>query len=127
LTEKQKRFAKEYAKSLNGTQAYKKVYGSTEKTARTNAAKLLANTCIKKEVDKTKEKFNRKFTMTAEGVLTRIEDMAEDDNNPSGVRIKALELLGKHFSLLTDRVDLTNSDGNLKPVVNIYMPANDRK
>lgn len=61
---------------MNGTDAYMTVYPKASyDTARANAAKLLANTSIKAEIDRRlKEK-----QMSADEVLARLSDMARAD------------------------------------------------
>ena len=39
-------------------------------------------------------------------------------------RLKALELLGRHLAMFTDKTDHSNKDGSLRPVVNINIPDN---
>jgi phage terminase small subunit len=37
-------------------------------------------------------------------------------------KMKAIELLGKYNKMFTDQVEVTNPDGKLQPLVNIYLP-----
>lgn len=42
-------------------------------------------------------------------------------------KMRALEMLGRYHKIFTDKVDLTNSDGSLRPVVNLIIPSNGRE
>ena len=64
LTEKQKRFADEYIKSGNATQAAIKA-GYSQKYANTNVSKLLQNTTIKSYIDERMEVIASNRIMTA--------------------------------------------------------------
>lgn len=77
LSNKHQDFINEYfLQKMNGTDAYMTVYPKASyDTARANAAKLLANTSIKAEIDRRlKEK-----QMSADEVLARLSDMARAD------------------------------------------------
>lgn len=51
LTDKQRLFCVAYAKCMNATKAYQKVYECTYETAMVNGCKLLRNTKIKEQID----------------------------------------------------------------------------
>lgn len=42
-------------------------------------------------------------------------------------KLKALELLGRHLGMFSDKLDLSNKDGSLRPIVNINIPDNNTK
>lgn len=42
-------------------------------------------------------------------------------------KIKALELLGKYHKIFADKVEHSNPDGSLRPIVNINIPSNGRE
>jgi len=42
-------------------------------------------------------------------------------------KMRALEMLGRYHKIFTDKVDLSNSDGSLRPIVNIMIPSNGRE
>ena len=116
--------ADEYIISLNATQSYLKAYPNvTEDTARTNGCKLLANTNIKKYIDKRlaskederimkQDEILMLLTAIARGEAT--EQTLKGDGNgfqilvDKGVgakdRLKALELLGKRYGTFADKV-----------------------
>lgn len=131
MTEKQKRFCDEYLIDLNGTRAYKAAYPSVKKdmTAAVNASKMLRNTKVKAYIDEQLQKIRTAKTAEAQEVMEyltsvmRGESVAEivvvegtGDGCSSAARmvkhpdekerLKAAELLGKRYSLFTDKVDV---------------------
>lgn len=104
MTPKQLRFVEEYLVDLNATQAAIRV-GYSEKTARQQGARLLTNADIAAEVFRRQQKVSEKAEVTAAWVLERLKKEAEAGDNPAAARIKALELLGKHLALFTDKVE----------------------
>lgn len=71
MTEKQKIFADEYLKDLNGTRAYKSAYPNVKKdeTARANASRLLTNANVKAYIDEQLEIMHNERTADAQEVL----------------------------------------------------------
>jgi len=59
LTANQQEFCNQYINKYNATQAYLNAYDVTYNTAKNNGPKLLANTCIKKEIKRLKKKLNK--------------------------------------------------------------------
>ena len=117
-------FADEYIISLNATQSYLKAYPNvTEDTARTNGCKLLANTNIKKYIDKRLESKEDERIMKQDEILMLLTAIARGEATEQtlkgegngfqilvdkGVgakdRLKALELLGKRYGTFADKV-----------------------
>lgn len=149
MTEKQKRFADEYLIDLNGTRAYKVAYPSVKKdqVAATNAGRLLRNAEVKTYIDEQLEKIHNEKTADAQEVLEyltavmrneRTEEVVVVEGTGDGCseartmekdtsikdRVKAAELLGKRYSLFTDKVDL-NADMDLKITVDYGEDEND--
>jgi phage terminase small subunit len=126
LNPKQQRFVAEYLKDLNATQAAIRA-GYSAKTARQQASDLLAKPDISDAVAKGTAKVCAKAEVSAEYVLSSLLNIAERCQQavPVYVRVngetratgeyefdssganKALELLGKHLALFTDKVDST--------------------
>ena len=127
LTVRQRMFADEYLVSGNAEQAAIKA-GYSEKYARGNAHKLVANSCIKTYIDeKLKEIESSKIADAAEVMryLTSVMrnetkeevpvvvnngdwsevQMVEKDTSIRD-RNKAAEMLAKRFGILTDKVSL---------------------
>ena len=117
-------FADEYIISLNATQSYLKGYPNvTEDTARTNGCKLLANTNIKKYIDKRLASKEDERIMKQDEILMLLTAIARGEATEQtlkgegngfqilvdkGVgakdRLKALELLGKRYGTFADKV-----------------------
>ena len=117
-------FADEYIISLNATQSYLKAYPNvTEDTARTNGCKLLANTNIKKYIDKRLASKEDERIMKQDEILMLLTAIARGETTEQtlkgegngfqilvdkGVgakdRLKALELLGKRYGTFADKV-----------------------
>ena len=127
LNQRQKMFADEYLVSGNAEQAAIKA-GYSEKYARGNAHKLVANSCIKEYLDeRLKQIESRKIADAAEVMryLTSVMRNETQEEVPVVVnqgeysevqmvkkdtsikdRNKAAEMLAKRFGILTDKVSL---------------------
>lgn len=139
MTEKQKRFADEYLIDLNGTRAYKVAYPSVKKdqVAATNAGRLLRNAEVKTYIDEQLEKIHNEKTADAQEVLEYLTAVMRNEQTEEVVvvegtgdgcseartmekdtsikdRVKAAELLGKRYSLFTDKMELATGDIVLK-------------
>lgn len=139
MTEKQKRFADEYLIDLNGTRAYKVAYPNTKKdeTAAANAARLIRNDKVKTYIDEQLEKIHNEKTADAQEVLEYLTAVMRNEQTEEVVvvegtgdgcsearvikkdasikdRVKAAELLGKRYSLFTDKMELATGDIVLK-------------
>lgn len=132
MNKRQKLFAKQYIIDLNSTSAAIRA-GYSEKTARQIGSKLLTKLDIQEEIQKLMDKRSDKVEITAENVLKDIievkdrcmqkiepirekvdgewEDTGEYKFEHNGA-LKALELLGKHLKLFTDKVESHNVNEN---------------
>ena len=122
-------FADEYIISLNATQSYLKAYPNvTEDTARTNGCKLLANTNIKKYIDKRLASKEDERIMKQDEILMLLTAIARgeateqtlkgegqgyqilvDKDISAKDRLKALELLGKRYGTFAENVNVNVS------------------
>lgn len=132
LNDRQKAFADYYIESLNAEQSAIKA-GYSEKYARGNAHKLVANGCIKNYIEEKLKEIESNRIAKAEEVLAFLsaslrgevleEVVTSESDGAGGIRplilkkqlsakdrIKAAELLGKRYALFTEKVDL---DGNV--------------
>jgi phage terminase small subunit len=130
VTEKQKRFCDEYLIDCNATRAYKTVYKNVKSdvVAATNGGRLLRNAEVQKYIAEQMEKIHNEKTADAQEVIEyltsvlRGESTAQEivvegtgdgcseartmEKSPSEKeRLKAAELLGKRYSLFTDKVE----------------------
>ena len=104
LTNKQSRFVEEYLIDLNATQAAIRA-GYSEKTARSQGQRLLTNVDIQERFKGQIEQRSERTEITADRVIQALADIAyADEDIRLGDRIRALELLGKHFVLFSDKL-----------------------
>lgn len=128
LTEKQQRFADEYIISLNATEAYLKAYGDhlSYNTAMSNGSKLLRNAKLVTYIDERLEDIKTSRIADQEEVLELLTSIARGEAKGGGMqgvgggeevithkvpptiaeRTKAAELLGKRYSLFTDKQEI---------------------
>ena len=109
LNVKQATFAKEYMVDLNGKQAAIRA-GYAQGCAEVTAAKLLRHAKVKAAIDKLMDKRSSDTGITAEYVLRGIKELA-DCADKQNDKLKALELLGKHLKLFTEKVEHTGEGG----------------
>lgn len=127
LSVKHRIFVREYLKDKNATRAYK-ASGHEGKGATQSASKLLTNPNVKLAVEKGLARLEAKIELSAERVLASLAEIAfvpltvKELKNQSHNKLRALELLAKHFKLLTDVQELGGKDGG--PLVVLTMPAN---
>ncbi|MDY3868886.1 MAG: terminase small subunit [Pyramidobacter sp.] len=112
LTPKQARFVEEYLLDLNAAAAARRA-GYSEKNADSIAAQLLRKTKVFEAVQSAVAARSAKAEITAEYVLENLKRlsercMSEKEFAPSAAA-RALELLGKHLGLFSDRVELSGS------------------
>lgn len=136
MTPKQERFVEEYLIDLNATQAAIRA-GYGEKGARTEGARQLANVCVQEALAKARNERAARVEISQDYVLSSLQEVAErclqrvpvmvgqgkdrhqlEDEDGNGVwdfnaagANKALELLGKHLALFTEKHEHTGKDG----------------
>lgn len=106
LNKRQQKFVEEYLLDLNATQAAIRA-GYSAHLANTNATKLLQRTAIQNEIQAQRQEQSKRTQITADWVLTRLREESTpgtEDTGFSPSRVKALELLGKHLALFTDKL-----------------------
>lgn len=140
LTPKQALFIKEYQVDLNGTQAAIRA-GYSEKTAAEQASRLLSNVKIQEAIAENSKKRAEKVDISAEYVLNTIkntiercaqaEPVLDRDGVPTGeykfdstAVLKGSELLGKYLKLFTDKTEISNPDGTMRPAAPTYNIVN---
>lgn len=132
LNKRQKKFADYYIESLNAEQSAIRA-GYSAKYARGNAHKLVANGCIKKYIDERLKELESERIASAKEVLEYLtkgmrQELEEEvvivvgDGDTSSPQIvkkkisikdsnKCAELLGKRYSLFTEKVDIEGNMG----------------
>lgn len=132
MTDRQKKFADEYIIDCNATRAYKAAYLNIKKdsVARANGSRLLANANIKTYIEEKLTEISNKKVAEAAEVMEYLTSVMRGESKASVVvvegaakiiekppsekeRLKAAELLGRRYSLFTDKVDV----GGAVPVV----------
>lgn len=124
LTQKQKLFCLEYLKSFNATDAYKKVYWVSQKSAESLWPKLLGNIRVSEFLsNKAKQKIEKTET-GVEYVLENLKEIVEIWMGRQNIELNgqekkiydlknvnsALEKLWKYHKMYTERVE---QDGSL--------------
>lgn len=134
MNEKQKLFADEYIKTLNGRESYKRAYKNckSDNAIDVNASKLLRNTKVKAYIDKRLSEIKSHNIAEAEEVLSyltkvmrgqtveevvMVEGIGNGESQAVKIekipsekdRIKAAELLGKRYRLFTEKQEITGS------------------
>ena len=130
MTEKQRLFADEYLKDLNGTRAYKTIYTTINND---NVAAVRANTLLKQKdisdyISKRLEEIHNENTADIQEVMEYLTSVLRGESasavlmmSGNGMqkvtekppdekeRLKAAELLGKRFGMFKDNVDVTSN------------------
>lgn len=122
LTPKQQRFVEEYLVDLNATQAAIRA-GYSRRTARAIGAENLTKPDIAAAIASAKEERAERVRVNAAWVVKRL--VIEAQGEKAGVRVRALELIGKHKGMFVDKIEHTGDGGG--PIeVQVYIPANGR-
>lgn len=130
LTPKQAAFVREYMVDLNATQAAIRA-GYSPRTAYRIGYQNVHKPAIAAAIEAAKRERAERTQITADEVIERLAAIARGEvrtevSTRAGVvelppsfteRIRALELLGKHIGMFTDRVDLTSGGQPLKAYV----------
>lgn len=145
MTERQKRFADEYLIDLNATRAYKVAYQSvkSDEVASASGARLLTNVKVKSYIDEQLKIISDSKVAKAQEVMEYLTAVLRGESESEIVvvegvgdgcsearqvkkkpdekeRLKAAELLGKRYSLFTDKSDDSN-----QTTVNIILPRSE--
>ena len=133
LADKQTAFVREYLVDLNATQAAIRA-GYSERTASRIGPQLLGKTCVREAIEKAQAKRARRVEVTQDYVLSSLVEVVERTMQRAPVldrkgeqvtdeegravwtfdakgANRALELLGKHLGIFTDKVQTEVSGG----------------
>ena len=102
LSDKRERFVREYLVDLNATRAATRA-GYSPKTADRQGHRLLKNAEVATRVADLTEAMSEKLEITAERVLQELGTIAFEGGHATANKLRALELLGKHLAMFTDR------------------------
>ena len=138
LNDKQRKFADEYIKCLNASEAYRKAGYKSDNvgTVKNNSSKLLANTYIQEYIAERQKKLQEKTEITQEWVLNRLKEISDrcmqevpvmkrvdgemvetgEFKFDSQGAVKSTELLGKHLGLFEAK-----QQPQQQPVINISL------
>ncbi|WP_199614668.1 terminase small subunit [Paenibacillus alkalitolerans] len=111
LSDKHMRFVDEYMIDMNAAAAYLRAgYKCNEDTARANASRLLTNANIQAEIANRQEKIQEESGMSVKWVLEKYKKIIEDNITVDpAVAKSALDSVGKHYGMFTDKVKLEGS------------------
>ena len=113
LNDKQRRFVDEYLIDMNATQAAIRA-GYSQDTAYSQGQRLLKHVEVAALVSEGKARLAQKAGVTQEWVVERLKTVAQrcidEEFNPAGAN-GALNLLGKHLGLFTDKVEVSLDEG----------------
>lgn len=104
LSERRERFVAEYLASGKATQAAIAA-GYAEANAPFQASRLLREPAVAAAIEARRAKVLGKLEVKAETVLGELAKVAFDPET-SAMKVRALELLGKHLQLFVEKVDL---------------------
>lgn len=131
-TDQEEHFCLEYITDLDPVRAwsvaYKQQWDSDKipmRTKRNKAMKKIGSVKIQARIKELMDQRSQRLQLTADGVLTKIVEVVDrcmqnvpvfdDDGNPIGEyqfreagALRGLELLAKHFGLLTEKYEFTN-------------------
>ncbi len=108
LNARQKKFAEYYAQSGNAEQAAVKA-GYSEKYARGNAHKIVANSGVAEYIRELTEKAKDERILTAKDRQVMLSDIAKDGENEAADRIRAIDTLNKMTGEYLSRVEVNGS------------------
>lgn len=109
LTDRQSRFVAEYLIDLNATAAAKRA-GYSERRAAELGYQLLHKSTVAAAIDAAIKKRESKTAITADYVIGNLKEIVDrcmlSDSFDARGAAKALELLGRHLGMFTDKIKL---------------------
>jgi phage terminase small subunit len=131
LTIKQEKYVQGLFAGLSQREAYKQAYNCKkmkDKTIDENASRLANDSKVKARLRELTEEFKNRNMLTVEWVLNNLKEVTERclqqepvkdrQGNETGEYTfqanganRALELIGKHLGMFTDKVEMTGKDG----------------
>ena len=108
LTAKQSRFVEEYLIDLNATQAAIRA-GYSQRTAYSQGQRLLKHVEVAAVIERASAELSERTGFAAEDTVHAIGRIAYDTETHLGYRLKALELLGRHFGIFVQKSEVRHS------------------
>lgn len=115
-TPKQARFAVEYVRTGNASEAYRIAYdvgGMLPATIGKEAQDLVAHPLVSPLIIKERERVLAPVRASVEWIVTKAADIAESDEAPHSARVQALTLLSKRFPEFKEGIQIQNNTLNL--------------
>ncbi|MFL6872006.1 MAG: terminase small subunit [Candidatus Azotimanducaceae bacterium] len=110
VTPKQTIFVHEYLRDLNATRAARDA-GFAHPNVQ--GSQILAKPHIKKRLAEAILERSKRLQIDADWVVSQLEKEAADQSNSSAVRVRALELLGKHLGVFSSDKLVANTTTTL--------------
>lgn len=122
LTAKQERFCREYIIDLNATQAAIRA-GYSKKTANRIASENLSKLDIQKKIQELQQERAERTEITQDKVLKELAGIGFAPITKGKIRAadktKALELLGRHLGIFTDKLQIEGDIKTINPYANL--------
>jgi phage terminase small subunit len=122
LTSKQNAFALSLADGVPASDAYRQAYdadGMKPETVWVEACRLATNPKVALRVEELRAEQEAERRMLrlsrAEAVLERLEHEALEAKTDS-TRVRALELIGRHLGMFTDKVEITTQERSVEVI-----------
>lgn len=122
LTAKQEIFCREYIIDLNATQAAIRA-GYSKKTANRIASENLSKLDIQKKIQELQQERAERTEITQDKVLKELAGIGFAPITKGKIRAadktKALELLGRHLGMFTDKLQIEGDIKTINPYANL--------
>ncbi len=122
LTAKQERFCTEYIIDLNATQAAIRA-GYSVKTANRIASENLSKLDIQRKIQELQQKRAERTEITQDRVLKELAGIGFAPITKGKIKAadktKALELLGRHLGMFTDKLQIEGDIKTINPYANL--------
>ena len=104
MNPRRQRFVEEYLKDLNATQAAQRA-GYSPRTAKSQGQRLLTFVEVQSELQKRMQHLAKRNELDADWIIRKLQEEYEisSEEGKRSSAIKALELLGRHLGLFSDK------------------------